>query len=105
MFSILKLCFKAGVYDPKRVFGVTTLDLVRASTFVANAKKLNPKDVSVPVIGGHSGITIIPVLSRAKPAVLFPEPEAKALIARIQDAGTEVRIRFRLRNSWVFLCS
>lgn len=25
---------KAGVYDPKRLFGVTTLDVVRANTFV-----------------------------------------------------------------------
>ena len=27
-----------GVYDPKRVFGVTTLDVVRANTFIAQAK-------------------------------------------------------------------
>jgi len=29
--EVLKL---AGVYDPKRLFGVTTLDVVRANTFV-----------------------------------------------------------------------
>ena len=27
----------AGVYDPKKVIGVTTLDVVRANTFVAGA--------------------------------------------------------------------
>ena len=27
----------AGVYDPKKVLGVTTLDVVRANTFVAGA--------------------------------------------------------------------
>ena len=27
---------KAGTYDPKRLFGVTTLDVVRAKTFYAN---------------------------------------------------------------------
>lgn len=27
-----------GVYDPKRIFGVTTLDVVRANTFIAEAK-------------------------------------------------------------------
>lgn len=32
---------KAGVYDPNRVFGVTTLDIVRANTFIAEAKVLN----------------------------------------------------------------
>ena len=25
---------KAGVYDPKRIFGVTTLDIVRANAFI-----------------------------------------------------------------------
>lgn len=29
---------KAGVYDPKRLFGVTTLDVVRANTFVVSSR-------------------------------------------------------------------
>jgi malate dehydrogenase len=29
---------KAGVYDPNRIFGVSTLDIVRANTFIAEAK-------------------------------------------------------------------
>ena len=29
---------KHGVYDPRRIFGVTTLDIVRANTFIADAK-------------------------------------------------------------------
>lgn len=29
---------KAGVYDPKRVFGVTTLDVVRSQAFVSELK-------------------------------------------------------------------
>lgn len=28
---------KAGVYDPQRLFGVTTLDVVRANTFVVSS--------------------------------------------------------------------
>lgn len=83
------------MYDPKRVFGVTTLDIVRASTFVANLKNFNPKEVDVPVIGGHSGITIVPLISRVKPSVVFPEAELTALTKRIQDAGTEVRYHVR----------
>ncbi len=54
----------AGVYDPKKVLGVSTLDVVRANCFVAEAKGLNVKDVDVPVIGGHAGITILPLLSQ-----------------------------------------
>merc|ERR1712158_175899 len=44
----------------------------------------------VPVIGGHAGITIIPVLSQASPAISLPQSETVALTERIQDAGTEV---------------
>ena len=32
---------KRGVYDPKRIFGVTSLDIVRSNTFIAEAKVCN----------------------------------------------------------------
>ncbi|KAI1729498.1 lactate/malate dehydrogenase, NAD binding domain-containing protein [Ditylenchus destructor] len=78
------------VFDPKRIFGVTSLDIVRAHTFVAELKKLDVNTIQVPVIGGHSGVTIIPLLSQVKPSVKFSDDEIKALTERIQDAGTEV---------------
>lgn len=81
---------KAGVYDPKRIFGVSTLDVVRANTFIGEAAGVDPTKVNVPVIGGHSGVTIIPLLSQTKPSVNFPQDKVKALTERIQDAGTEV---------------
>ncbi|CAL7939143.1 unnamed protein product [Xylocopa violacea] len=81
---------KAGVFDPKRLFGVTTLDIVRSSTFIAEAKGLDPQKTTVPVIGGHSGVTIIPLISQSKPSVSFPDDKLKALTQRIQEAGTEV---------------
>jgi len=81
---------KAGVYDPKRIFGISTLDVVRANTFIGEAKGVDPTTVNVPVIGGHSGVTIIPLLSQATPSVSFPQDQIKALTERIQDAGTEV---------------
>ncbi len=43
-----------------RIFGVTTLDVIRASTFVAEIHgdlSYSPK-VVVPVVGGHSGVTV-----------------------------------------------
>lgn len=55
-----------GVYDPKRIFGVTTLDVVRSQAFVAQLKKLDVSGVHVDVVGGHSGVTIIPLLSQVR---------------------------------------
>ncbi|XP_060595466.1 malate dehydrogenase, mitochondrial-like [Ruditapes philippinarum] len=79
-----------GVYDPKRIFGVTTLDAVRASTFIAEAKDLPVKSVSLPIIGGHSGVTIVPLISQCTPTVSFPQKQREELSYRIQNAGTEV---------------
>lgn len=81
---------KAGVYDPKRIFGVTTLDIVRANTFIAEAKGLDVDQVNCPVIGGHAGATIIPIISQCSPPVSFPQEEREKLTVRIQNAGTEV---------------
>lgn len=43
----------------------------------------------MPVIGGHSGVTILPLLSQI-PGVSFTDEEVVALTKRIQNAGTEV---------------
>uniref|UniRef100_A0A1I8FG59 Malate dehydrogenase n=1 Tax=Macrostomum lignano TaxID=282301 RepID=A0A1I8FG59_9PLAT len=81
---------KHNAYDPRRLFGVTTLDIVRSNAFVAEAKGLDVSKVSVPVIGGHSGVTIIPVISQAVPSVSFQGAGRETLTTRIQNAGTEV---------------
>ncbi|KAK6128247.1 hypothetical protein DH2020_038020 [Rehmannia glutinosa] len=65
-----------GVYDPKKLFGVTTLDVLI--------------DADVPVVGGHAGITILPLLSKTNPSVAFTDEEVQELTVRIQNAGTEV---------------
>ena len=77
-----------GIYDASRLFGITTLDVIRSSTFVAEIYDKDPRDVSVPVIGGHSGITILPLLSQS--GYEFSDEDAAAMTKRIQNAGTEV---------------
>ncbi|GAU51442.1 hypothetical protein TSUD_413420 [Trifolium subterraneum] len=96
---------RAGTYDPKRLLGVTMLDVVRANTFVlsctlpilpagpkmqAEVLGLDPRDVDVPVVGGHAGITILPLLSQVKPHSSFTTKEIEYLTDRIQNGGTEV---------------
>jgi len=80
---------KAGTYDAARVFGITTLDVIRSEAFVAELKGLNVAEVKVPVIGGHSGTTILPLLSQVEGAT-FSDEEVATLTPRIQNAGTEV---------------
>ena len=80
---------KAGTYEAGRVFGITMLDIIRSEAFIAELKGLNVADVKVPVIGGHSGTTILPLLSQVE-GVDFSDEEVAALTPRIQNAGTEV---------------
>jgi malate dehydrogenase len=80
---------KAGVYDPRKLFGVTTLDVIRSQTFVAGLKGRDPADTAVTVVGGHSGNTILPLLSQVQ-GVEFTPDELDSLTQRIQNAGTEV---------------
>merc|ERR1711979_60803 len=81
---------KAGVYNPKTIFGVTTLDVVRSNEFIGALKGIDPANVNCPVVGGHAGVTIMPLISQCSPAVEFEADALKALTERIQDAGTEV---------------
>ncbi len=73
----------AGVFDANRLFGVTTLDVVRAETFVGEltGTKDSSKTV-IPVIGGHSGETIVPLFSQAKPSVDIPSDKLDDLVKR-----------------------
>lgn len=72
------------------MFGVTTLDCVRARRFIGEILCVDPKKVNVPVIGGHAGATIMPILSKSDPCVKLDPEATKKLITRIQEGGTEV---------------
>lgn len=78
-----------GVYNKNKLFGISTLDVIRAEEFVGELKGIPSEDVFVNVIGGHSGTTILPLLSQVQ-NVEFTEQEVIDLTDRIQNAGTEV---------------
>merc|ERR1712194_104185 len=70
--------------------GVTTLDVCRAKTFVGEAGGNAATKTKVPVVGGHAGTTIVPLLSQANPAATFTDAERDALTHRIMFGGDEV---------------
>ncbi|PCH41673.1 malate dehydrogenase [Wolfiporia cocos MD-104 SS10] len=83
---------KAGVYDPRRIFGVSTLDVVRATRFLAGLTGTDPADTPVTVVGGHSGDTIVPLFSQSPSAkaILGDKEKYEALVHRVQFGGDEV---------------
>ncbi|GLJ59599.1 hypothetical protein SUGI_1515490 [Cryptomeria japonica] len=88
----------------RRIFGVTTLDVVRASTLSAksaffkpepNGLFKDPAKIAIPVVGGHAGKTIIPLLSQStmkvdKKRLIEEKATTLTLIESIQQAGIEV---------------
>ncbi|THV03451.1 malate dehydrogenase [Dendrothele bispora CBS 962.96] len=91
---VVEVLKKNNVFDPKRVFGVTTLDVVRASTFVSEiiGDLGKSKDIVVPVVGGHSGVTIVPILSQSSHPLPsgISDGDYDKLVNRIQFGGDEV---------------
>lgn len=80
-----------GVFNAQRLFGVTTLDVVRSETFVAElVGQSDPQKLTIPVVGGHSGETILPLISKITPSVKIPDDKYDALVKRIQYGGDEV---------------
>jgi len=65
------------------------LDVVRAQAFIGELRPIDPSQVVVHVIGGHSAETMLPVLSQVSGGN-FSDEEAKKLTLKIKDAGTVV---------------
>jgi malate dehydrogenase len=78
-----------GVYDARKLCGVTTLDVIRANTFVGAHLGKDPANVDVTVIGGHAGITILPLFSQVE-GFSATDEELEKLTVRTQFGGDEV---------------
>lgn len=72
------------MYDPKKLLGVTKLDVVRAQQFIGEILAVDPATVEVPVVGGHAGVTILPLLSQV--------PRAFTVNPRCMTAGAILSI-------------
>ncbi|KIJ58565.1 hypothetical protein HYDPIDRAFT_33221 [Hydnomerulius pinastri MD-312] len=81
---------KAGVYNPARVFGVTTFDVVRAARFTAGIAGVRPAEAPITVVRGHSGATIVPLLSQSTHGKGIKGEVYDKLVHRIQFGGDEV---------------
>lgn len=78
-----------GCYDKNKLFGVSTLDIVRATRFI-NDERTPLNVATVPVVGGHSDVTIVPLFSQLAVGKEIAPGRITELTKRVQDAGTEV---------------
>jgi malate dehydrogenase len=85
--AMCELWKKKGL-NPRRIVGVTSLDCVRAEKFIHEASGVDPSEIDIPVIGGHAGITILPLFSQCEASKHLEG--LRDLDAKVQDAGTVV---------------
>lgn len=78
-------------FNPRKLFGITTLDIVRAATFASQVTDIPPENITVPVVGGHSRDTIVPLFSQSTPALNLSREELQDLIQKVQCGGDEVQ--------------
>ncbi|XP_036329533.1 malate dehydrogenase, mitochondrial-like [Rhagoletis pomonella] len=80
-----------NVYDPNHLFGVSTPHVVRTRYFMGDVLQVDPARVDVPVIGGCSKCTILPILSQCKPNFkLEDEHDALPIVKKVRNAEEEV---------------
>ena len=84
-----KVLKNAGVYNPRKLFGVTTLDVLRSESILSHYLQRDLMPGELNVIGGHSGHTILPLISHI-PNHQLDELEIRSLTQQVQDAGTAV---------------
>lgn len=69
---------------------MTTLDVLRANTFLSEALGTSPRTTEVTVVGGHAGITILPLISQLPGSSKLSADQIDKLTVRIQFGGDEV---------------
>ncbi|KAF6240812.1 hypothetical protein HO173_001485 [Letharia columbiana] len=81
-----------GVFDARRLFGVTALDVVRAETFLAEAEGKDGGGgyAKIDVVGGHSPQTIVPLMSQAQPPARVKGIALEGVVNRVRLGGREV---------------
>ncbi|EPY30683.1 malate dehydrogenase [Strigomonas culicis] len=79
---------RKGVFDPRKLLGVTALDVIRARTFLSNMVGINASELRVPLIGGHSGQTIVPLFSQS--GIALSAQQIEFLTHRVRRGGDDV---------------
>lgn len=80
----------SGDFSHSKLFGITGIDALRAQTLYANKCNLNADDCTVPVIGGHSDKTMVPLLSQAMPISNLHEPVIRELTMKIRTGDETI---------------
>ncbi|XP_022122158.2 malate dehydrogenase, mitochondrial-like [Pieris rapae] len=77
-------------YDPRRLLGCVELNCVRANTILADFLRVPPESVRVPVIGGATPTTMVPVLSAAVHPCVMSQEQIECVTSCIMSGNEAV---------------
>ncbi|XP_051163976.1 malate dehydrogenase, mitochondrial-like [Leptopilina boulardi] len=84
----------AGITNLNRLFGVTTINNIRANTLTADILGVDPECVFVPIIGGNCPKTCVPLFSNAKPCNSFTHEEVGKLMFTLRNADHDFQQKY-----------
>lgn len=85
------ILYKYGIYNPFKVFGITQIDTARTRTYAAKVLQTSSWNINIPVIGGHSDDTVIPLFSYITSSGYVVDPnQANLLTDLVRRSGTEI---------------
>jgi len=98
---------KTGRYHANKLFGLNELDVMRARRFVFDLTRVNPNEIDVPIIGGHSEKTIFPVLNSVKnlktgKKIDLTDDQKISLYHDIRNAGDKVLQAYDSKGTSVY---
>lgn len=76
-----------GNYNRKLVYGITMNDILTAQALLASEKGMDLGKHLVPVIGGHSPRTIVPLLSHVQDVLNLPDKYVEEVTQKIRRAS------------------
>lgn len=85
------MLYRYNCYNPFRIFGITHIDTARARSYAGKTLQANPRHLRIPVIGGHSEQTVIPLFSNLTPDFYTLDVGQADLLTRlVKKAGSDV---------------
>lgn len=85
------MLYRYNCYNPFKIFGITHIDTARARSYAGKTLQANPRHLHIPVIGGHSEQTVVPLFSNLTPDFYTLDVGQADLLTRlVKKADTEI---------------
>ncbi|CAH0560145.1 unnamed protein product [Brassicogethes aeneus] len=94
---------KAGVYDARKIIGITSISSMRANHFIAKYIGGSVSDILTPIVGGHGPLSTVAVFSQVRPQANIPQSTTQLIQRNICEAEDDILKLFKDPSSCISL--